>query len=163
MAKTRLAKTRLAKTRLVKTRRFGPTVRIGLTGKVEIARTPTQDELEDVLGELMKWQGQQALASPAGGMPRGLYLRLRQLLEWQTLQQPWSWEQIHLMRWSYVREGLDRGEGWDGAYDYAERELRGTPASAGPEAMKKSYDAVQRRLPPERRRPRMYRKRKALR
>jgi hypothetical protein len=65
------------------------------------------------------------------------------------------------MRWAYVREGLDqRGKRWDSAYEYAADVLKGSPAEAGPDMMKKSYDEMQEKLPPALRRPRTYRPRK---
>ena len=36
-------------------------------------------------------------------------------------------------------EAARYGEGWDGAFEYASEALKGSPAEAGPDMMKKSY------------------------
>jgi hypothetical protein len=137
---------------------FKPTLRTAFTGDIEVARAPSEDELEDMLHQLMEWQGQQGLT---GGLPRDLYIRLRQLLEWLSLQQPWTAYRIKLVSWCCVREGRDRlGMSWEESYEHAMSMLEGTPAEAGPDMMKKRYDEMQRELPPAQRRPRTYRPRK---
>lgn len=47
----------------------------------------------------------------------------------------------------------------DGAYEEAARTLKGTPAEAGPDATKKSYDKMQKRLPLSQQRPKTWRPR----
>ena len=114
-------------------------IRLSAAGKVEVARTPTADELWDLLRQLMDWRGANSEA-----MPPELWVGLRQLIEWQVLQQPWTRRQVQLLRWHYVREGRDRlRKSWDEAYEYASACLSGSPAEAGPDAMKKAYDEVQ--------------------
>lgn len=137
---------------------FAPATRLTLTGAVEAVRAPTEDELWDLYKQLCEWQLQQTLSSSARGLPRELLFGLQQLIDWQIVQQPWSRRQILLMSWSYVCEGLKR-YGWDGrAYKYAANMLKGSPAEAGPEMMKKRYIKIQGKLPPGQRRPRTYRR-----
>jgi hypothetical protein len=137
-----------------KGRRPGPALRMSPAGKIEIARAPSQDELSDLLSELIRYRE---------AIPAGLFVRLRQMIEFQGTQEPWTWQQIHLMRWSYVCEAIKRGETWgdEGVYEYASRMLKGTPAQAGASMMKKSYDMMQRKLGQNQRRARTYRRRKA--
>jgi hypothetical protein len=135
---------------------WGPAYRLSPISEIEKARAPTQDELENLYHQLNEWRG----AHPEC-MPSDLWVKLRQFIEWQTLQYPWTRRQIQLTRWSFVREGRDRlGKSWDEAYEYARDQCQGTPAQAGADMMKKSYDEVQRELPPEQRRPRTYKRRK---
>jgi hypothetical protein len=134
---------------------FKPALWITFTGAIEMSRAPTEDELEDMLRQLREWQVQQGLT---GGLPRDLYIRLRQLLEWLSLQQPWTPYRIKLVSWGFVREGRDRlGMSWEEAYEHAVSMLKGTPAETGPDMMKKRYDKMQSELPPAQRRPRTYR------
>ena len=93
---------------------WGPAYRISPSGDIEVARAPTQNELEDLLNQLMEWRGAHAEC-----MRPELWVKLRQFIEWQKLQYPWSRRQIQLMRWSYVREGRDRlGMSWEESYEY---------------------------------------------
>ena len=118
-----------------------------------MARAPTVDELYDLLSELMEAR----LLHPEA-LPPELFVKLRQLIEWLILQPPWTYSRIQLARWSFVCEGLDIGEGWDGAFEYASEALKGSPAEAGPDMMKKSYDYMQARLPPAQRRKRTWKR-----
>jgi hypothetical protein len=137
---------------------FALATRLTLTGAVEAVRAPTQDELWDLDRQLGEWQLQQTLSSPAGGLPPELHFGLQQLIAWQIVQQLWTRRQILLMSWSYVCEGVKR-YGWGGsAYKYAANMLKGSPAEAGPEMMKKRYIKMQGKLPPAQRRPRTYRR-----
>jgi hypothetical protein len=98
------------------------------------------------------------LGKYAGQLPPEFKMKLQRLILWALREQGWDRRQIELMRWSFVREGRDRRKmGWDESYEYASAVLAGSPAEAGPEMMKKSYDKVQRSLPPTQRRPRTYR------
>jgi len=114
-------------------------------------RAPSEDELHHLLLAFMDWR----VTPPRLEMPAELYERIRRLIEWELVRRPWSRRQIQQMRWFAVREGRDRPRlSWDEAYEYASQYLRGTPAQAGRDMMKKDYQAFQKRLPPERRRPR---------
>lgn len=76
-------------------------------------------------------------------------------------EEPWTSSQIQRLRWFYVCQALDQGERRedDGAYEYAEDILRGSPAEGGVDSMKKAYDAMQRDLPAAQQRPRTWRRR----
>jgi hypothetical protein len=76
-----------------------------------------------------------------------------------TAEEPWTIHQIHWVRWFYVCEGFDLNQGWGGAFDYAAEVLVGSAAESGPDAMETSYKAIQRDLPPARRRPLTWRPR----
>jgi hypothetical protein len=71
----------------------------------------------------------------------------------------WSMREKHIVRWVAVCEELDRN-GWTGRqYEDAGKRLMGHPAHAGPDAMKLSFDFVQKYAHPGMARPRMHRKR----
>ena len=59
-----------------------------------------------LLRELTDWR-----VAPPASMPPGLWVKLRQFIEWQMLQYPWTRQKIKLMRWAYVCEGINRGAG----------------------------------------------------
>lgn len=123
--------------------------------KWEIVGEPTPEDLWDQLRELME---RQAGPDP-DRLPKEIYLRRRRLLEW-LITHPTP-EQIHWLRWRAVSMALDKGyrREDDGAYEAAARSLERTPAEAGPDAMKKSFDKMQKDLPVEQKRPRTWRKR----
>ena len=83
------------------------------------------DELYNLLRELMEAR----LLHPEA-VPPELFVKLRQLIEWLILQPPWTYRRIQLARWSFVCEGLDIGEGWDGAFEYASEALRARPTKS---------------------------------
>ncbi len=100
---------------------------------------PTLDELEDLHRELTQWR----LAHPEA-MPPELWQKLDQLIYWQTLQCPMSRKDICLKRWVHVELGFRLTGSLKRAYKYAEDALRGTPAQAGIEMIKKDYELVER-------------------
>jgi hypothetical protein len=55
----------------------------------------------------------------------------------------------HGARWMLVREALDRGLSLDEAYEQASLWSQGTPAACGPDMIQKSYQKIERSLPPE--------------
>src|SRR5262249_51392090 len=136
---------------------WGPIFRLTSDGRIEEARPPTEDEWEDLHRELMKWRDVEAQPE---AMPDELWEKLRDLIDRQLIKFPWTQEQKDRLRWIYVCMGIARC-GWDGAFEYASDALKRTPAAAGPDMMKTSYQKIQKDLPPEKRRPRTYRRRKA--
>jgi hypothetical protein len=132
-----------------------PLLWIRSDGRVEEAHAPTEDDLKGLFQELMEWRKAQPEA-----MPPQLWEKLDKYVQWQMLPfLKWTQEQKDRVRWEYVCKGIAR-YGWDGAFEYASNVLRGTQAEAGPDMMKRSYQKIQKRLPPEKRRPRTYRRRK---
>jgi hypothetical protein len=131
----------------------GPALRLTLTGKPEIARAPTEDELWDLLKAWWDWLA--ALPGPQQPPPE-LRLRLRQLIEWQIVQRPWRRRRIQFARWALVCDAIKR-VGWKEAFKDAARMSAGTPFEARPHTMNMAYVEVQRSLPPAQRRPRIYR------
>jgi hypothetical protein len=111
------------------------------------------NELLDTLVRLM---------DQAEKLPAETFMRLRKEIERLVLWQPlWTQRMKHITRWVFVREARDnKGMGWLEAYKYASDQLIGHPAHAGPEAMKKSYEWVQKHASPSWRRPRSYKRRR---
>jgi hypothetical protein len=104
----------------------------------------------------MEWRKAQPEA-----MPPQLWDKLNKFIQWPMRPfQQWPKKQKDRVRWEYVCKGIALC-GWDGAFDYASNVLRGTPAEAGPDMMKASYQKIQKDLPPEQRRAKTYRRRKA--
>jgi len=86
----------------------------------------------------------------------------RQQIESQLLaEEPWTRRQIERVRWFYVCAALGRGlrREDDGAYEFAARALKGSPAEGSLHMMKKSYDQMQKDLPVNQQRPRTWRPR----
>ena len=115
-----------------------PAVRMSGTGVIETWRAPTEDELVALDWELTQWRW----AHPEA-MPPELWWKLNQLICWTTMQYPWSREHIRFVRWWFVRQGIRCTGPLKRAYEYAEDALKGSPARAGIEMMKKDYEAVQ--------------------
>ena len=125
-------------------------------GTPEPAHAPTEGELKDLIQQLMEWRE----AHPEA-MSTQLFDKLVKFIQWHMLPfLKWTQDQKDRVRWEYVCKGLAHGLGWDGAFEYASNVLRGTQAEAGQDMMKRSYQKIQKRLPPEKRRPRTYRRRK---
>ena len=114
----------------------------------------TIGELNELHLDLLRCQEAQPEA-----LPPQLWSRLRQNIEWQLIQSRWTQEDKDRIRWLYVNRGLARGVGWDAVFESASDALKGTQAAAGEHMMKKSYQDFEKRLPPEKRRPRTYRRR----
>jgi hypothetical protein len=73
-----------------------------------------------------------------------LWLALRQFFEWHIVQRPWSRQRVKLIRWLYVREGIDRHKlAVQRACKYASTELNGSPAQAGSKAMEADYYEIE--------------------
>jgi hypothetical protein len=75
----------------------------------------------------------------------------------EQMQRPY-----HGARWVLVREALARGLSLDEAREQASKWSQGTPAACGPDMIQKSYQKVERSLPPEARVPRGRRRRSPL-
>src|SRR4051812_9319089 len=101
--------------------------------QVDAATEARQNELLDILIALYK---------QAKVLPPDLYMKLRKEIEGQLLRLPVTTRQKHIDRFMMVREGLNRGKGFPGAYEYAAERLAGRPQEAGSEQMKKSYQLV---------------------
>jgi hypothetical protein len=134
---------------------------ITFDGRIEKARAPTEDEWEDLHRELMEWRGglTEWRGTQPEAMPDELWAKLINLIDRQLIQFSWTQEQKDGVRWFFVCNGLARGLGWDEAFEHASDVLKGSRAKAGPDMMKTSYQNIQKRLPPEKRRPRTYRRR----
>lgn len=118
---------------------------------VSDART---NELLDTLASLM-------LDDQAEKLPAETFMRLRKEIEGLVLRQPlWTQPMKNMTRWILVCEARNKGRTWPEAYRYASDQLIGHPAHAGSEAMKKSYDWVQKHASPSWRRPRTYKRRR---
>ena len=129
---------------------WGPAHRLSPIGDIEMARAPTQNELEELLHQLMEWRGAHAEC-----MRPELWREAATVHRVADAAISVDRRKIQLMRWSYVGEGRDRlGMSWEELYEYASDVCQGTPAQAGAEMMEKSYDEVQRELPPAQRRQR---------
>ncbi len=90
-------------------------------------------------------------------LPPWLFTGLRQVVE-RSMRGP----SVDVVRWMMVRQALDHPElqlTWDDAYDYASRQLKKTDAHGEADTVKKSYQKVERSLPPEQRRPVTHRRR----
>jgi hypothetical protein len=59
----------------------------------------------------------------------------------------------HGARWMLVREALARGLSLDEAREQASLWSQGTPAACGPDMIQKSYQKIERSLPPEAKAP----------
>jgi len=97
-------------------------------------------------------------------LPPWLFAGLHQVLE-RSMCGP----SVDEVRWLMVRQALDHPEPdpdkalepdlqlahltWEKAYAYASRKLAKTDARGAPDTMKKSYQKIERSLPPEMRRP----------
>jgi len=64
----------------------------------------------------------------------------------------------HGARWMLVREALAQGLSLDEAYDQASLWSQGTPAACGRDMIQKSYQKIERTLPPEAKAPHKKRK-----
>lgn len=90
-------------------------------------------------------------------LPPWLFTGLNQLLQRQLPKEP---PPYHRSRWLMVLQGHDQdGLSWEESYEHASNALANTPARGSPGTMKRSYDLIQRDLPPTKRRPRTYRRR----
>jgi hypothetical protein len=112
----------------------------------------TLNELNRLQFDLMKWQE----AHP-DAMPPELYSRLSNNIEWQMVQFSRTQKDKDQTRWFYVVMGLNRGLGWDEAYEFASKALKDTEAPGSPRTMKESYQRFEKSLPPDKRRQRTYR------
>jgi hypothetical protein len=64
----------------------------------------------------------------------------------------------HGARWILVREALAQGLSLDEAWGQASQWSQGTPAACGPDMIQKSYQKIERTLPPEAKAPHKKRK-----
>jgi hypothetical protein len=87
-------------------------------------------------------------------LPDWLYTALQALLTERLSQPP----PINWTRWNLVLALRDVSNlTWEETYQRASELLEGTPAQGTPDAIRKSYEAIERSLPPDRKRPRTYR------
>lgn len=106
----------------------------------QTAPAPSLYELREMLRQLLVHAEQ---------IPEGLYLDLRQLLERQIAQIPWSMERVHAMRWAMVGCRCQDGKKLvdisfpDSAFTAAAEALADLPAAGGPAAIKASYYEVE--------------------
>jgi hypothetical protein len=123
-------------------RGWGPVWRTNADGVREQVHLPTEDEWLKLELKLDRWHS----ANP-DAMPPKLREELRDLMDRQFLQYPWSREQICGVQWFAVRmelNRLNRGKlrkhgTLKNALRHAENDLRGSPAQAGYETIRKSY------------------------
>jgi hypothetical protein len=80
-------------------------------------------------------------------LPPWVFSGVMQWLKVQEMQPPY-----HEIRWLMVRQGYDEGLDSDDASDNAVKKLAGTPAHCKRSMMMKSYQKIERRLPPAARR-----------
>jgi hypothetical protein len=115
-------------------------------GKVERARAPTRNELLDLLGDL---------ALVADRLSPELFFRLRNLIEWNSTQIPFTQEEKDATRWALVTDRLDRMVmyGYD-MFAAVSDDLAGTPFAAAPDTIEESYKRIERRKPADQRRKR---------
>jgi hypothetical protein len=125
--------------------------------RVEDLHAPTEGELKDLFRDLLRWREAQPEA-----MPPELWDRVGKLILWQMLPFEWTQERKDRVRWYWVRRAIPR-RGWEVAFEYASDVLKGHPAEAGPDMIRKSYEKIERRLPSEQRRPKTYRRNPQLR
>jgi hypothetical protein len=87
-----------------------------------------------------------ALCAIAGGLPPWLADALTTLLKQpavdQRLWKPYEQDLIDFSRFAAVRTFRRRGLTWEAAFTAAAKDLEGTPAAGGDEAMAASYKAV---------------------
>lgn len=94
-----------------------------------------------------------ALHLCAAAMPRWLVFTLRDLVTAQLPPISVDRERHHWVLACHDEAGLT----WDESYERTSDLLKGTPAAAGPDAMKRSYQLVEKSLPSELKRQRTYR------
>ena len=122
-------------------RAWGTVWRLSFDGRPEKARPLTEDELWDVEFELDAWH-----EAHADVMSPELWFKLQKhLFDWPRLQLAWNQEKIRQMRWCIVHWALKRGMPLKRVFKYAEDSLRGTPAQAGHEMMRKDYYEIEKR------------------
>jgi hypothetical protein len=92
-------------------------------------------------------------------LPDWLYTALQALLtERLSLPPPKDWVRWNLVLALRDDPKIEPRRTWEETYKLASKRLANTPARGGPEAIKKSYQAIERSLPPEQRRRRTYRR-----
>jgi hypothetical protein len=139
---------------------WGPISRLTFDGRIEETLPPTQDEWKDLHRELMMWRDVEAQPK---AMPDALWEKLRSLIDRQLIFQfPWTQEEKDRVRWHYVRMGMAR-YGWGKGLKDASEKLKGTPAVGGVPTMRLGYQKTEKRLQPEKRRRRTYRRNPRLR
>jgi hypothetical protein len=99
--------------------------------------TPTSDQLLDLLRDLM---------AISGLIDTNLYQRLRWNIMGQALRKPWVRKRRDHLRWDVVRWYVKNGQSIEQACKAAAAALKGTPAAAGPDQMKKTYLKIQKDL-----------------
>jgi hypothetical protein len=148
---------------------------------LEEMHAPTKDELKDLYQGLMEWRRAQPasavsvvqpdsmgwLATLTQGpefkqpvaMPSALWEKLHKFIRWHMLPiLAWTQEQKDQLRWEYARKGIER-YGWGRGFKYAADMVKGTQAEARQETIRAIYQKIEKRKPPEKRRPRTYRRR----
>jgi hypothetical protein len=118
-------------------------------GKPRQLRRPSGAELRQLLLDLMPY---------AGELPPALWDRLRDLLVALIAEEQIDMRSVDRMRWQAVCEEMTR-VGYEGSFAAAAEKLRHSPYAGGEDAIRKSYERIQRALPSEQRRPRSYRRR----
>jgi hypothetical protein len=94
------------------------------------------------------------LCGPFRPLPDWLCTALQELLTERLAQPPINW-----VRWNLVLALRNVSDlTWEETYQHASEKLAGTAAQGSPEAIRKSYEAIERSLPPEQRRQRTYRR-----
>jgi hypothetical protein len=94
------------------------------------------------------------LCGPFRPLPDWLCTALQELLTERLAQPPINW-----VRWNLALALRDVSNlTWKETYQHASEKLAGTAAQGSPEAIRKSYEAMERSRPPEQRRQRTYRR-----
>jgi hypothetical protein len=146
-------------------------------GTLQCGGAPTEDDLAELFkalhgypslyGPRSKWLADQ---KSRVSMPFRLFIMLRNLVDWNIKQLQWTQERKDRLRAAYVAEEREKGKTMEeacaaAAKRFADGEIvkgiksQPSPAAAGKEMVKKSYQRVMRSLPPEQR-PRATRVRK---
>ncbi len=95
------------------------------------------------------------LCGPFRPLPYWLYASLRELLLARMPQGT-----VHEKRWNLVLALRDESRfTWQDTFQRAQELLTGTPEQGSADAIRKSYELIESKLPPEQRRPRTYRRR----
>jgi hypothetical protein len=86
---------------------------------------------------------------PLPPLPPQIYQRLRWNIVGQILRKPWAKERKELLRWSIIQCYIEDRLSVERACKAAAAALKGTPAAAGPDQMKKTYLKIQKERPPK--------------
>ena len=122
-------------------------------GKKRVLDHPfTEKELLDLSRGLLSY-------GPGSDMPQRLFQGLFFNIQWQLNQLPWTSDRVHQWRWGQLRYRLDR-DGKEGRQKQGRKRLekevadlsQTTPAAGDEDTIRKSFDLIEKTLPPAKRR-----------